>query len=317
MATMAFLRGLRLRWHLSRAEVALVRGKRDRAISLFAKALTLSDDLTRPVILNRLGVLHFKSDRFEEACRYYREAIAARPDRFEFHVNLANALERLQRTDEALAEYVRANELAPDNPGILLNLALFHATAQEFDQAVPLAVQAVESSRKRQGDGGPPVDALLTALVQICAAAKQPDIAEKAIDAYLATTPPNRIQVLNLKAILYSRSDRAADAIGIYEEILRTDPEFLEAHFNIGMAHIRTKNPGPALKAFETFAQASPNDVRAEFGLGYAHERLEHFELAAKHYEEFLRRARTQGDPLLSEFINQARGFLQSRGRLN
>lgn len=314
---MAFLNGLRLRWHLSRAEIAQVRGQHERAVAILGKALSLADDAARPLILNRLGVLHFRAARYEEACRYYREAIAARPDRFEFHVNLGNALTQLQRMEEALAAYVKANELAPDNPGILLNLALFHGAARQFDEAVPLVVQALQSSRKRSFEGGPPIDALLTALVQICAAGKRPELAEKELDDYLANQPPHRIMVLNLKAILLSRSDRVTEAIRIYEEILRADPNFVEAHFNAGMAHVRTSNPGPALQSFERFAKASPNDPRSEFGLGYAHERLEHFELAAKHYEEFLRRARGKNDELLAEFINQARGFLQSRGRLN
>lgn len=315
MAAVAILRDLRLRWRLGRAESAAARGAREKAIDLYRKALPLAEGPARAMILNRLGVLFYGSSQYDEACRHYSQAIAICPDRFEFHVNLANALDRMDRPDQALASYSRANQLSPGNPGLLLNMALFHAAAKDYEQSLPLLLQALKA---RSDKTGPTASAILAALIQVCVAAKKPEVADRELDEALRANPSERGELLNLKAILLSRTDRALEAVALYEEILRTDPAFVQAYFNIGMAHLRLQAPAAALEAFRKFAETSPQDPRSEFGLGYAHENLQHFDLATRHYEEFLRRARAStSDGLLTEFVNQAQAFLRSRDRLN
>ena len=50
------------------------------------------------------------------AVREYREALRLDPRHADAHYNLAVALERLGRMDEAIAHYQQASQLDPGNP---------------------------------------------------------------------------------------------------------------------------------------------------------------------------------------------------------
>ncbi len=102
----------------------------------------------RPVLTsqehNDLGVAYQARGELELAVREYRRALAQDPDLVRAWVNLGNANLELGRTDDALAAYERAFQLAPADPEVLNNLAwALHDQPQSLDRAEGLIRQAL------------------------------------------------------------------------------------------------------------------------------------------------------------------------------
>src|SRR5271154_5996898 len=64
--------------------------------------------------IHLLGVLAHQGQRPDVAVQLIQAAIAKKPDAHIFHYNLAESLHALGRTEDAVASYRRAVELAPD-----------------------------------------------------------------------------------------------------------------------------------------------------------------------------------------------------------
>lgn len=304
---MGLFRSIKLRWLVARAESAAAKGDLARACERLEAALPLADGERKAAVLNRLGLLCYRRGDFERAARSCREATqyVGAPNAT-LHMNLANALDRLGRPEEALAEYERARDLAPDHAGVLFNLGVYKSGAGDPRGAVEVLRKALESMRAAPDrvPAGLTSENVATALVHACSAAGMRAEAEEE----LARVKLSDASRLNLRAMLASRTGDPDEALRLYREALEADPALASAHFNMGMAFLRKGEAARALEAFDRFARATPDDPVAEFGLGYAHESMEHAELARKHYDEFLRRARTySGD---AAWLEIARGFM-------
>ena len=70
--------------------------------------------LAGPEAYNFLGIAYNRTDRVTEAVESYRKAIAARPGYADAHLNLALALQRLNRREESIKEYETACRLKQD-----------------------------------------------------------------------------------------------------------------------------------------------------------------------------------------------------------
>src|SRR5579863_2222671 len=121
--------------------------------------------------LNNLADIYYRSARFEEAARWYSEAVGqAAPDTvFLARHNLANALESLGRVDEAIAEHRQAlaemrAALAPGDPRLLhalIDVADVLARAGQPGQAAELIAEAAPAR-----DGQPLLQARAAALAR-------------------------------------------------------------------------------------------------------------------------------------------------------
>ena len=96
---------------------------------------------------NRLGVLYFRSSRYEKAAAAYRRAIALNPDVARVHFNLAAALLRLGRFEEARAaldDSIRIHPVAE----AYSNLGVAHYLLGRFPEAAASFQRAVEEGPK-------------------------------------------------------------------------------------------------------------------------------------------------------------------------
>lgn len=81
---------------------------------------------------------------YEEQARCFRKAVAIRPEHAAWHYNLGNALFDLDRIDEAIQEYERAEALGLSDPFSLYhNLALAYECLQVFSGAIDSVEQAL------------------------------------------------------------------------------------------------------------------------------------------------------------------------------
>ena len=65
-------------------------------------------------------------------------------------------------------------------------------------------------------------------------------------------------------------SGRLADAIAAFTEVVRTSPDYLPAHYNLGNALLAAGRPAEAIAQFEYVLGRTPQDAAALSDLGSA-----------------------------------------------
>jgi len=137
--------------------VELQRGNFDRARELIARARRLNPDVAQPH--HALGVLAERQARPDEASRHYYAALAVDPGFAPSRANLARLLFNAGMLNEALVQYKRLAEAAPDEPEAAQGLAetllrlgrvdeaeaVTRLACQRFPEAPELTVLAARS----------------------------------------------------------------------------------------------------------------------------------------------------------------------------
>jgi tetratricopeptide (TPR) repeat protein len=99
----------------------LQRGNFERARELLMRARRLNADVAQPH--HALGILAERQARPDEASRHYYEALAVDPGFAPSRANLARLLFDAGMLDEALIQFKRLSEVAPDSPEAAQGLA--------------------------------------------------------------------------------------------------------------------------------------------------------------------------------------------------
>jgi Flp pilus assembly protein TadD len=133
--------------------VSLYQGARWREAMAVCRKL-LAAVPKQPAVLGLAGLLALQLDDAAEAVALLTLAVELRPDAADLHYNLANALRRLGRVEDAITIYRRAAIYGPDllpirnNLGAALQSLGRHAEAAEaFRQALRLAPNDAELHR--------------------------------------------------------------------------------------------------------------------------------------------------------------------------
>ncbi|HMC00477.1 MAG TPA: tetratricopeptide repeat protein [Flavobacteriaceae bacterium] len=92
-------------------------GDPDEAIKYFDRVLDNEQEVkqeTLLAVLTNKGVTLLEQGKYEESISYFDRVLKIEPDRIGGLVNKANALQELNRTDEAFPLFIRAHELSND-----------------------------------------------------------------------------------------------------------------------------------------------------------------------------------------------------------
>jgi predicted amidophosphoribosyltransferase len=114
---------------------AETRGQEEPALPQTPRPRAAASAAGEAAALNDRGVAAYERDRFEEAIRLFRQAIAADPSDPSFYVNLAVALEEDEQTEEAIATYRQALELDPNSASTYLNLGYLFSEHERMAEA--------------------------------------------------------------------------------------------------------------------------------------------------------------------------------------
>ena len=186
---------------------------------------------------NNLGLLLGRRGLAAQAEEHYRQALHANPEFAPAEYNLGNALTAQGRADEALTHYERAARIAPDDPKAHYNLG--NALAQ--------------GERRRE--------------------------AIEHYEAALMLRPDFSMARAALRAARYElvdlliREERFAEAAEELREVLRREPEQVEARFNLGLALVRLGQIDEAIAQYEQVLHLRPDLAEAHAALAEA-ERL-------------------------------------------
>jgi protein O-mannosyl-transferase len=190
----------------------------------------------------------------------FRHALAVMPNNYLAYDNLGKALQDQGRSDEAIASWTKAVQLAPGYSEAQYNLGTALLEQGRHAESIVHLQAAVKAA---PGDANAHQN-LANAYLKLGELAQA--TAEYAESATLAPDVPVFRRVLG-SALL--RQSKWNDAALVLSDAVRLEPGNAEANRNLGVALINQGRGGEALKYFEEAARLEPNntDMRFNFGL--------------------------------------------------
>jgi tetratricopeptide (TPR) repeat protein len=127
-----------------------------------ARAATLAKDAERnprdAAVRLELGNLYFDAERFEDAARWYEQALGLEPRNVNASTDLGISYYYMNQPDRALQQFDRSLEIDPRHTKTLLNVGIVRAFAKDdlqgaaraWQQVVDVAPDSPEGKRARQ-----------------------------------------------------------------------------------------------------------------------------------------------------------------------
>lgn len=190
--------------------------------------------------------------QWEQAIRRYNQVIQIDPQRWDAHMNRGIALARSNDFTEATEAFAQALENGgADEAIVYFNLGNLYQERGLYDSAIDAYRTSMAVG------GGLDYDTLLNlAASYTFLHAYEPALQtiERAIDL----NPDDRRAYLTLGLITFS-DEQAPRALELYAELLASEPDFAEAHFNYGFILMRTQQLDEAKRSFETYLELDPD----------------------------------------------------------
>jgi len=209
----------------------------------------------------RRGLEEFRGGRFRDAVRHIRKAVDVNPANVDWRYDLAVALQKAERHDEAAREYRRVLEAGGEAADALANLALclralgkLHDAELAAERAVALAPGAAEAvhtlgviqdalarpgaiptlERAVELSRGAP--AVLNDLGVALDRAGEFERAEACFRKVLAIEPRRRDARENLSGVLYA-TGRVDEAEACAQALVADEPGSAEGHLQLALCH--------------------------------------------------------------------------------
>ncbi len=218
--------------------------KYDLAINLINQAIEI--DPNRSSFFNNLGLTLQKRERFKEAIQAYKQAIELNSESAESYYNLGLLLQEQNRSSEAIQAYQDAIEINPNYSKAYNNLGSILKTQGKFEEAIQAYRQAIKNSPSYS-----------QAHNNLGIALSDQGKLEEAIQAYqnVLKINPNHLEACNSLGIVlkdlgkinsnhgptYNNLGNALrdqgkleKAVQAYKQAIEINPQFPEAHHNLG-----------------------------------------------------------------------------------
>jgi tetratricopeptide (TPR) repeat protein len=213
-------------------------------ITLWGDVVAKSPKKPRPLV--NLAYALERKGRLDEAFSHYYEALRIKPDFWEAHYNLARALVRQGKVEEGISHYYEALRIKPEFAEAHYNLAGALMGQGRLDEAIKHYYKALEIK-------------------------------------------PDHVQAHTNLGIALERQGRLKEAIEQYSEALRIEPNLPEAHYNLGNALMRQGNTEKAIGHYFKTLRINPEHLGAHYNLGIALAMRGDRTGAAYHFAEVLR----------------------------
>ncbi|MFW6164111.1 MAG: tetratricopeptide repeat protein, partial [Planctomycetota bacterium] len=241
------------RLHLEKDEL-------DKAEQAFTKAHEL--DPTSPVVVQALAHLYRVQGKPAQGEALLKELVDGDTEGPVGHLLLGNHYHATGDVEAAEEQFAEAIAASPKSPGCHVVLGNFHFVTGKTEEAIADYRPAMELSEK-------PGDARLL-LVRALVAARRLEEAEELIDTALNEDPNDYRALVQQAQIMlpraYHHRDNAAvqEAIHRCQRALQQKPDYAEAHYVIGKAHLSRVPPQllPAESEYRRALQIAPHDVR-------------------------------------------------------
>jgi len=208
------------------------------------------------------GVLTFQRNQdYQSDIAIWEDTVAKAPSNGRAHNELGVALEKLGRTDEAIAAYLKSVELDPNSVHARANLGNLLAKRGRADDAVDQLHQALRIK--------PHAADLLCGLGGILVDAGRVDEGLVSLRKSLAIRPDSAEARNNLGNAL-ARQGRFEPAITEFRKALDIKPAFASAHNNLGLALVKSGRLEDSVKHFQKAVELDAAYTQAQLNLGAA-----------------------------------------------
>jgi tetratricopeptide (TPR) repeat protein len=227
-------------------------GRLDAARPLFERAAEIDPAWDQPFI--DLGTWHTRTQRYDEAVRYFTAAIERSPKRTDVRIMRAAALEALGRTADARRELEEVAKADPKSALPHLRLGLIDVRAGELTAAEQHIRDAIRIDPK-----------LAEAHDQLAVVLAMQGRFEESVAAARTAVelkPDVAVAHGNLASAL-ARMGRVDEAIAEYRRSLTLDPLFLLSRYNLVTALLRQSRGGEAIPEAQALVAQDPRSNRA------------------------------------------------------
>jgi tetratricopeptide (TPR) repeat protein len=265
--------------------IRLKMGEPERALNAYIKASSLFPQL--PEVQFNMGLAYTQMGMIEEALSAYDKTIELAPNYFGAHVNLGYLYLKTNNPDYAAESSRKALDLIPDSPEALTTLgaALLSQTKHCPPIGPDKATQADFTNRKNAApmDNGQKKK-LIKEAIERC---------QHAIS--LKPALPQSHNILGV-ALAYSGNNTSAEAE--FKEACRLRPDYLEAHFNLGVLYLLNHRLAESVDCFNRALAIDP-----DFALGYQKLTEVYHTLFLEYKKEAERRGLKWEKALIADFL--------------
>lgn len=200
--------------------------------------------------LNLMGALEARRKNHQLAINYLDRALAAKPDFAEAHSNRGNALQALNRFDEALASFDQALRFKPDFAEAHNNRGNALQALKRFDEALVSYNQAL----RIKPDYAEAYDNRGSVLQEL----KRFDDALASHDQALRIKP-DFAEAYSNRGIALQALRRFEEALASCNQALQLKPDYAEAHYNQGIALQKLRRLHDALASYDQALRIRPD----------------------------------------------------------
>ncbi|MBT3602436.1 MAG: tetratricopeptide repeat protein [Candidatus Latescibacteria bacterium] len=284
-------------------EVYLKKDLPDSTQKIWDRAIAQNGNITKYAFIGMINT------GLQEEGIIYLENIAKRPNADPNLIRLASqtyteiGVQYQHQNDlqTALTNHTKALTLTPKEPGPYINAALILIKLGDLDNAQ----QLIDLVLKLEPD----MPMALHVQAKLFQKREQLGAAYETLLKALSLDPDNTVHQNTLLEWggQYYQQGKIEMAFTIFIALLEHNPNFQEAHYNLGVLYIQTENYGRALPALQSAVGLTPQDVDAQYALAGVYETLGQTDLAAEHYAYVLALqpnrtdAKTRLDFLLSQ----------------
>lgn len=261
-------------WH-GLGDVYSALGRDDEAIKAYRQAIALDPAAAWPY--NNLALVYERRGEYQQAIGLYREALERHEDDTARAVtwrNLGDVYVALSRPDEAIAAYLRASQLDPQDPRPHHSLGEVYRALGRTDEAIAAYNRAVALD--------PAYAPAHTGLGHIYTQTGRPAEAIAAYRRVIELTPESPAAYNNL-GFLYAQQGDTESAIVAFRQALerqQRDQDKAVSWHNLGRVYEAVGNDAEAIAAYQQANQLHPAYPWPYHNLGLLYQRQGNYEAA-------------------------------------
>ena len=259
-------------------------------LALWEDTLAKQPKNTRAMV--NVGIAHLLEDRPADAVGILSRAVDAKPDYAEARQNLASALTKLGRYEEAIPHYEASLKNSRNYYQAHFNLALVLEAVGRPDDAVrhyeealriyPEYPEANEKYARMLARNGM-IDEAITRYLTVLRHNPENAIARNAIGNLHARVgrwreavaqyraalaiQPDFLEATNNLGITLARLGETDEATRIFTTALSEHPDNASLHANLGLTYLKAGNDAGAQQAFESALRIDPDSIAAQRGM--------------------------------------------------
>lgn len=225
-------------------------GKADQANTELQNALRITPGL--PVALRALAQLNFAQQNYPVAQIYAQELVQSNSKNPSDHLLLGETLFQQGKDKEAEAQILAAKQLAPNNAGVHIDIALLYNSEKKY----PEADKEYQAALQAAPDNAAVLDQYTGFLVSRGELAKAVTLAEQ----FLTRNPKDARAHLILSGVqLRARNFKVAGAEA--EQAIQLAPRSIPAYLELGQVLDAQGDTAGALQAYQNALAVDPNDA--------------------------------------------------------